>query len=248
LVNGRTAHDRLARSRVLIVGVGGLGAPAALRLAAAGIGTLGLIDGDAVELSNLHRQIIYRAADLGRPKVTAAAERLMALHPAVAVRGFAQRLTTRNATPIFTEFDFVIDATDGTASKYLVNDAAVLCRVPFSHAGVLAFQGQTMTVVPGQSACLRCLFPSPPPAADMPTCQEAGILGSVAGSVGIVQATEALKYLLGSGTLLTNRLLTYDALSARWRTVALLRRRDCPLCGEQPTIHHLASVDPVPCE
>lgn len=243
-----TTRDCLARGRVLIVGIGGLGAPSALRLAAAGVGTLGLIDGDTVDLSNLHRQVIYRTADIGELKVVAAAERLAALYPAVTVLRFAQRLTADNVAQIFRNFDFVIDATDGIASKYLVNDAAVLYRVPFSHAGVLAFQGQTMTVVPGQSACLRCLFPSPPPPADMPTCQEAGILGSVAGTFGIVQATEALKYLLGVGTLLTNRLLRYDALSARWHTVALARRRGCPLCGDQPTIHHLESADPPACE
>ena len=187
-VDGRSARECLASSRVLIVGVGGLGAPAALRLAAAGVGTLGLIDGDTVDLSNLHRQIIYRTADVGRPKVVAAAERLAARYPKVAVRGFAERLTAHNFAHIFGDFDFVIDATDGVASKYLVNDAAVLCRVPFSHAGVLALHGQTMTVIPGRSACLRCLFPTPPSPDELPTCQEAGVIGPVVGSIGILQA------------------------------------------------------------
>ena len=240
-------RERLARGRVLIVGVGGLGAPAALQLAAAGIGTLGLIDSDTVDVSNLHRQIIYRTADLGRPKVVTAAERLAASYPAVAVRCFAQRLTAGNAANLFCDFDFVVDATDGVASKYLVNDAAVLCRVPFSHAGVLAFHGQTMTVLPGRSACLRCLFPTPPNPDELPTCQEAGIIGSVAGTIGVLQATEALKYLLGVGQLLTDRLLTYDATAARWRTVALRRRRDCPLCGERPTIHTPVAVESDSC-
>jgi molybdopterin/thiamine biosynthesis adenylyltransferase len=242
------ARDRLAQSRILIVGVGGLGAPAALHLAAAGVGTLGLIDGDTVELSNLHRQIIYRTADIGRPKVAAAAARLALLHPTVTTRCLAQRLTAENATNILRDFDFVIDATDGIASKYLVNDAAVLCRVPFSHAGVLAFQGQTMTVFPGRSACLRCLFPTPPAADEMPTCQEAGIIGSVAGSIGILQATEALKHLLGIGACLANRLLTYDALTTRWRTVVLAPRPDCPLCGEHPSIHAPAGGEDRTCQ
>ena len=195
------------------------GPPQRCSLAAAGIGTLGLIDSDTVDVSNLHRQIIYRTPDLGRPKVVAAAERLAAAYPTVAVRCFAQRLTADNAANLFGDFDFVIDATDGIASKYLVNDAAVLSRMPFSHAGVLAFHGQTMTVLPGRSACLRCLFPSPPQPDELPTCQEAGIIGSVAGSIGVLQATDALKYLLGVGQLLTDRLLTYDAAAARWRTV-----------------------------
>jgi len=242
------ARERLAQGRVLIVGVGGLGAPAALQLAAAGIGTLGLVDSDSVDVSNLHRQIIYRTADLGRPKVMAAAQRLAASHPTVAVRGFAQRLTAGNAANLFADFDFVIDATDGIASKYLVNDAAVLSRVPYAHAGALAFHGQVMTVLPGRSACLRCLFPAPPKPDELPTCQEAGIIGSVAGTIGVLQASDALKYLLGVGELLTDRLLTYDAAAARWRTVTLRRRGDCPLCGDHPTIHTPVAVETGICE
>lgn len=239
---------QLASRRVLIVGVGGLGAPAALRLAAAGVGTLGLIDSDAVELSNLHRQIIYRTIDIGRPKVAAAAARLQAVYPRVNVEPMAQRLTADNVATIFGAFDFVIDATDGIDSKYLVNDAAVLCGVPFSHAGVLAFQGQLLTVVPRHSACLRCVFPMPPAPDEMPTCQEAGILGSVAGTIGTLQATEALKFLLGVGPYLTDRLLTYDALAARWRTIVLARRSNCPLCGEHPTIRTPATHEDRTCK
>jgi molybdopterin-synthase adenylyltransferase len=241
-------RQQLAACRVLIVGVGGLGAPAALRLAAAGIGTLGLVDSDAVELSNLHRQIIYRTTDIARSKVAAAAAGLQAAYPSVNVEPLEQRLTAANARFIFGKFDFVIDATDGIDSKYLVNDAAVLCGVPFSHAGVLAFQGQLMTVVPHRSACLRCIFPSPPAADEMPTCQEAGILGSVAGTIGTLQATEALKFLLGVGHCLTNRLLTYDAVTTRWRTIILARRSDCPLCGEHPTIRAPVAGEGRSCE
>ncbi len=235
-------RDCLQRGRVLIVGAGGLGAPAALHLAAAGVGTLGLIDADVVELSNLHRQIIYRASDLGQPKVVAAANRISAQYPATVLRCFPLRLSTANASAILGDFDFVIDATDGVDSKYVVNDGAVSSRVPFSHAGVVGLQGQTMTVIPGESACLRCLFPSPPPLDDMPTCQEAGVIGSLTGSIGLLQATEALKCLLGVGTLLTDRLLTHDAATGRWRAIPLSRRRDCALCGEQPTIRPLEAA------
>ena len=226
----------LRQRSILIVGVGGLGAPAALAVAAAGIGTLGLADGDRVELSNLNRQILFRSGDIGASKVVIAAARLQHSHPGLTVRTFDHRLTPDDAPQIFAGFDFIIDATDGVASKYLVNDAAVGCGVAFSHAGVLGFQGQTLTVVPGRSACLRCLFPVPPSADDLPTCQEAGILGSVAGTIGTLQAAEAVKYLLGVGGLLTDRVLTYDARSATWRTVPVQRRPACQLCSTRPVV------------
>jgi len=227
---GATLHQR----SVLVVGVGGLGAPAALALAAAGIGTLGVADGDRVELSNLNRQILFRTDHIGASKVGIAAERLQRSYPRLTIRTFDQRLSSQDAAQVFAAFDFVIDATDGVESKYLVNDAAVRCGVAFSHAGVLGFQGQTLTVVPGRSACLRCLFPVPPSADDLPTCQEAGILGGVAGTIGTLQAAEAVKYLLGVGRLLTDQVLTYDARGATWRTVPVRRRLACPLCGDQP--------------
>lgn len=222
--------------------MGALGSVGALQLAAAGVGTLGLIDGDTVELSNLHRQAMYRTPDIGRRKVRVAAERIAARHPNVSVRCFDEWLSARNLRSVFADFDFVIDGTDQVASKYLVNDGAVLCGTAFSHAGIIGFQGQTMTVLPGRSACVRCLFPCPPREGEIPTCEEAGVLGALAGSIGSIQATEALKYLLGSGTLLVNRLLTCDAERARWRTIGLSRNERCPLCGEQPTIRQLEPV------
>jgi molybdopterin/thiamine biosynthesis adenylyltransferase len=225
-----------------VVGVGGLGAPAALQLAAAGVGTLGLIDFDRVELSNLHRQIIYRTPDLGQAKVRAAAGRLAAVNPAVSLRCFDEALSTDNLFAIFRDFDFVIDATDRIGAKYLVNDGAVLCRIPFSHGGIVGFQGQTMTVLPGRSACFRCLFPTPPPIGEVATCQEAGVLGALGGSIGLVQAAEALKFASGIGSLLSDRLLTYDALGGRWRTVVLTRNRRCPVCGDSPTIRTLEPI------
>ena len=239
----RDAETRLRQGRVLIVGVGGLGTPAAWHLAHAGVGTLGLIDGDVVDPSNLHRQLLYRASDVGTSKVVVAARRLTAAFPRCTLTRFDERLTADNAMRIFSDFEFVIDGTDRIAAKYLVNDAAVLRGVPFSHAGVVGFQGQTFTVVPGQTACVRCLFPAPPPAGEVATCQEAGIIGSLAGSIGTLQAAEALKSILGTGRLLTDRLWTYDALRGRWRTVEIQRRRDCPLCGERPRIHRVEPVD-----
>jgi molybdopterin/thiamine biosynthesis adenylyltransferase len=227
------ARERLRRARVLIVGAGGLGAPAALHLAAAGVGTVGLIDGDVVDLSNLHRQVIYRTADVARRKVAAAAQRLAALYPHVAVETHDGRLTTDNLADLFGRFEFIVDGTDHIVSKYVINDGAVLQGIPFSHAGVVGFQGQTMTVLPGRSACLRCLFPTPPPAGEIPTCQETGVIGSLAGAFGVLQATEALKCLLGTGVLLTDRLLAYDALTGRWRTIHLSRDPHCQACGDQ---------------
>jgi molybdopterin/thiamine biosynthesis adenylyltransferase len=240
---GREEKERLRRGRVLVVGVGGLGSPVALHLASAGIGTLGLIDCDAVDLSNLHRQVIYRTPDIGRPKAAVAAKRLRAAHPDVSVECFQERLSPANLPEIFSHYDFIIDGTDRIASKYLVNDGAVLCGVPFSHAGVSGFHGQTMTVVPHRSACFRCLFPVPPPEGDIPSCQDAGIIGALAGSIGLLQAVEALKYLLRIGTLLTDRMLIYDALQERWRTVQLSPDRQCPLCGEQPRIRRIAAIE-----
>jgi molybdopterin-synthase adenylyltransferase len=236
------------RGRVLIVGVGGLGAPAALCLAAAGVGTVGLIDGDRVDISNLHRQIIFRTEDLGRPKVTAAAVRLTARYPRVSVRAFDERLSSANLAGIFREFDFVIDGTDEMASKYLVNDGAVLYGVPFAHAGVVGFGGQTMTVLPRRSACLRCLFPVPPVGGDTPTCQEAGIIGALAGTVGLLQAAAALRYLRGGERALGNRLLVYDGLRGDFRGVTIARNLDCPLCGEQPSLRELAEVEHPGCK
>jgi molybdopterin/thiamine biosynthesis adenylyltransferase len=230
---------RVRDGKILVVGVGGLGSPAALVLARAGVGTIGLADPDAVDLSNLQRQILHHTPDVGRPKVESAREKLLLLNPAVEVIAHHERLEAENLPRLFRPYDFIIDATDGLATKFLINDGAVLMHKPFSYGGVVQFTGQTLTVLPGQTTCLRCLFPVPPSADDIPSCQEAGIIGSVAGSLGVVQAAEALKYLSGEGELLTDRLLTYDALSLRWREVKVRRSRRCPLCGPDPTITSL---------
>ncbi len=242
--DGPPSSERLRQARVLVVGVGGLGCPAALYLSLSGIGTLGLIDPDAVELSNLHRQILHSAADIGTPKVESARAKLSALTPHVTIRTFRERLTADNLVQIFREFDFVIDGTDNVAAKFLINDGAILSGTPYSHAGVLGFRGQTMTVLPRRSTCYRCLFPVPPPTDDVPTCHEAGVVGVVAGALGIVQAGEAIKYALETGGLLTDLLLTFDAITGRWRRIALGRNRQCPVCGDRPSISTLsAQVD-----
>ena len=224
---------------VLVVGVGGLGCPAALALAAAGVGKIGLIDPDLVELSNLQRQILHLTPDIERPKVDSARETLSRLQPTSQIIAHHTRLGADNIAQLFQDYDFVIDATDGIATKFLINDGAVLLCKPFSYGGIVQFQGQTLTVLPGKTTCLRCLFPVPPSPDDIPSCQEAGILGSVAGSLGLIQATEAVKYLSGSGELLTDRLLTYDAHTPRWREVRLRPNFRCPVCGPQPTITSL---------
>lgn len=229
----------LLRGKVLVVGVGGLGSPAALYLAAAGVGTIALIDPEGVELSNLQRQILHLTPDLGRPKVESAQEKLTRLSPQGAIHTIQGRLTADNLPILFAQYDFIIDGTDDLATKFLINDGALLAGKPFSYGGILQFQGQTMTVLPGKSTCLRCLFPSPPPPGEIPTCQEAGVIGSLAGSIGIIQAAEAVKYLLGEEGLLTDRLLVYDALAMRWREVAVRKNKRCPLCGEVPSITRL---------
>jgi adenylyltransferase/sulfurtransferase len=225
------ARRRLAQSRVLIVGVGALGCPAALHLAAAGVGSLVLLDPDRVELSNLHRQILHRTSSIGTEKVASAAARIGTRFPALRVEAEAAALGPDNLPRLFGAADFVVDATDGVGAKFLINDGAVRCQRAFSHAGVLGFLGQTMTVLPGRSACYRCLFPEPPPAGEVPSCQEAGVVGGIGGLIGALQAAEAIKYLTGDGELLTDRLLTYDALSGRWRHVRLARNPRCPVCA-----------------
>lgn len=229
---GGKAQMRLREARVLVIGAGGLGSPAALYLAAAGIGTLGIVDADKVELSNLQRQILHATADIGRPKVESAKTTLTALNPDVEVKTFAVRFDDRNAKEIAESFDFIIDGSDNFDTKFLVNDLAVGLGIAFSHAGIVRLQGQAMTVVPRKSACYRCLFKTPPPPEEILNCQASGILGAVAGTIGTIQATEAVKYLAGfEDGLLTDRLLIYDAKKLRFREVEVRRDPHCAACG-----------------
>lgn len=237
---GGVGQKKLWNARVLVVGAGGLGSPAALYLAAAGIGTLGIADADVVDLSNLQRQVLHFTPDVGRPKVDSAREKITALNPDVKVQPHREFVNAENARSIIADYDFVIDGTDSFAAKFLINDACVLAGKPFSHGGVTGFRGQTMTVNPGRSACYRCVFGAPPPPAAVPTCREAGVLGAVAGLLGTIQATEALKWVLGAGTPLTDAVLTLDALEMAFRRVVVRRNPHCPVCGRHPTILDLA--------
>ncbi len=228
---GGKGQLRLRQARVLVVGAGGLGSPAALYLAAAGIGTLGIIDGDRVELSNLQRQILHSTANIGRLKVESAKQTVGALNPEVEIRAYPVRLESGNATEVMTGYDFIIDGSDNFPTKFLVNDIALKLGIAFSHAGIVRLQGQTMTILPGKSACYRCFFKEPPPLEEIVSCQQAGILGAVAGTLGTIQATEAIKYLTGfEEGLLVDRLLTYDAKSMKFHTVDILKDADCPAC------------------
>jgi molybdopterin/thiamine biosynthesis adenylyltransferase len=237
-VGGR-GQLRLLQGKVLIIGAGGLGSPVALYLAAAGVGTIGIADADVVAISNLQRQVIHATPDLGKPKVDSAREKMEAINPDVKVVTHQVWISAENIMDIIRDYDFIIDGTDNFAAKFLINDACVMAGKPYSHGGVLHFIGQTMTVIPGESACYRCIFPEPPPLNAIPTCSQAGVIGVLPGVVGTIQATEAIKYLLGVGKLLTGRLLVYDAEGMDFYASPIARQKKCPLCGENPTILEL---------
>lgn len=236
---GGKGQKKLLDGKVMVIGAGGLGAPLALYLAAAGVGTIGIADADVVDLSNLQRQVIHFTSDVGKPKVESAREKMEAINPDVRVRTYQEWISAANIARIIADYDFVIDGTDNFAAKFLVNDACVLAGTPYSHGGILQFDGQTLTVKPGESPCYRCIFPAPPPKDAIPTCARAGVIGVLPGVLGTIQATEAIKYLLGQGDLLTGRLLTYDALRMRFREVPVKKSARCPVCGDNPTITEL---------
>ncbi len=244
---GVEGQARLGEARVLIVGAGGLGAPAALYLAAAGVGTVGIIDNDHVDISNLQRQVIHFTKDIGVAKVDSAAEKMQAINPEVSVRTYRKFLAADNIREIIRDYHFVIDGADNFPTKFLVNDACVMEGIPFSHGGILRFDGQTMTVLPGRSACYRCTFRTPPPPDAVPTCSQAGVLGAIAGMLGTIQAAEALKYITGAGEPLTDALLTFDARTMNFRRVPLRRQDDCPVCGRKPTITELEDLEQAVC-
>jgi molybdopterin/thiamine biosynthesis adenylyltransferase len=245
---GGKGQEKLLGGKVLLVGAGGLGSPAGLYLAAAGVGTIGVIDADVVDVTNLQRQVIHFTADLGKPKVDSAAAKMRAINPDVNVVTYHARLTAANALEILADYDFVIDGTDNFPSKFLVADACHFSGTPYSHAGILRFDGQIMSVVPGQSACYRCVFNAPPPKGAVPSCSQAGVLGVLAGVIGTLQATEAVKFLLEKGELLTDSLLVYNALKTNFRKVGLKRNPNCPLCGEHPTITELKDEEQAVCD
>ncbi len=229
---GEKGQKKLLRSQVLIVGAGGLGSPAAMYLAAAGVGTIGLMDDDVVELTNLQRQIIHATDHLGWRKVDSAREMLARVNPDVKVVTYPERLTEENAQDILEGYDFIIDGVDNFPAKFLINDACVRAGKPFCHGGVLRFEGQLMTYVPGQGPCYRCIFEEVPEPGEVPGCGEVGVLGVIPGIIGSLQALEALKYLMGVGELMTGRMLILDGLRMKLREVKFASARaDCEACG-----------------
>lgn len=236
---GGKGQEKLLAARVLLIGAGGLGSPAALYLASAGIGTMGLVDSDKVELNNLQRQIIHSVKEAGRPKVESARDRINAINEDVRVVTYNLRITSENIVDIIKDYDIVVDGSDNFPTRYLVNDACVLSAKPLSHGGIFRFDGQAITIIPGESACYRCLFSEPPPPGLVPGCQEAGILGAAAGIIGTIQANEVLKYILGIGNLLTGRLLVFNALDSSFRQVKVSMDPNCPVCGDNPTVTQL---------
>ncbi|MDR0712166.1 MAG: molybdopterin-synthase adenylyltransferase MoeB [Prevotellaceae bacterium] len=244
---GVEGQEKISKGKALVVGAGGLGAPVAFYLAAAGVGNIGIIDGDVVDLSNLQRQIIHFTEDVGKPKVISAKEKINRLNPDVQVTTYQTLLTSGNALEIIRGYDFVVDGTDNFPVKFLINDACVMAGKPFSHGGILRFDGQTLTYAPGY-ACYRCLFHAPPPPNAVPTCSQAGVLGAIAGMLGTIQAAEALKYLTGVGELLTNKLLSFNAKTMEFRTIKTKRSDKCPVCGSNPTITQLIDYEQAACD
>ncbi len=240
---GGKGQEKLLNAKVLIIGAGGLGSPCALYLASAGIGTIGIVDSDKVEINNLQRQILHSNKNVGKAKVESAKERMVGINPDVKVITYNLRLTSENILDIIQDYDIIVDGSDNFPTRYLINDACVLSGRPLSHGGIFRFDGQAITILPHKSACYRCLFPEPPPPGLVPSCQEAGILGAVAGIIGTVQANEVLKYILEIGNLLTGKLLVFNALDSSFRQVKVPKDPKCPVCGENPTVTKLIDYE-----
>jgi adenylyltransferase/sulfurtransferase len=240
---GLDGQQKLKAARVLCIGAGGLGAPLTMYLAAAGVGTLGIVDFDVVEASNLHRQVIHGTSDVGRPKLDSAEDSLKAINPNVKIVKFETRLSSQNALEIFKDFDIVADGTDNFPTRYLVNDACVLSGKPNVYASIFRFEGQASVFATEDGPCYRCLYPEPPPPGLVPSCAEGGVLGILPGLLGIIQATEVIKLILGQGEPLVGRLLLVDTLAMRFRELKLRKNPDCPVCGTHPTVTKLIDYE-----
>jgi adenylyltransferase/sulfurtransferase len=240
---GGKGQRKLLQSKVFMVGAGGLGCPVGYYLAAAGVGTIGVVDNDDVELSNLQRQIAHNIHSLGRPKVESLKSTLQALNPDVNVVALRQRISRENIFDMLRDYDVVVDGSDNFPTRYLINDACVMLKKPLVSGAILRFEGQVTTILPGDGHCYRCLFEEPPPPGLVPSCQEAGVLGVLPGVVGSLQAMEVLKLILGKGSVLKNELLIYDALKATFRKVRVERNPRCPVCGENPAITELLDYE-----
>jgi adenylyltransferase/sulfurtransferase len=244
---GVDGQRRLKAGKVLCIGAGGLGSPAAMYLAAAGVGTIGVVDFDVVDFSNLQRQIIHGTPDVGRSKLASARDRLLAINPHVDVRTYETALSSENALDLFEPYDVILDGTDNFPTRYLTNDACVLLGKPNAYGSIFRFEGQASVFAVKDGPCYRCLYPEPPPPGVIPSCQEAGVLGVLAGTIGVLQAVEALKLVLGIGQPLTGRLMTYDALAMTFRTMKLRHDPNCALCGTTPRITKLLDDYTVSC-
>ncbi|MCD8105221.1 MAG: molybdopterin-synthase adenylyltransferase MoeB [Lachnospiraceae bacterium] len=245
---GVKGQKKLLNAKVLIIGAGGLGAPAAMYLAAAGVGTIGIADADEVDLSNLQRQIIHSTEDLGKAKVLSAKETMNRMNPDVQVNTYRTFVSAENIMDLIRDYDFIIDGTDNFPAKFLINDACVMAGKPFSHAGIIRFKGQLMTYVPGKGPCYRCVFKNPPPKDAVPTCRQAGVIGAMGGVIGSLQAMEAIKYITEVGDLLTGYLLTFDAIKMNFRKIRLPKADgSCAVCGTHPTITELIDYEQTEC-
>lgn len=240
---GGKGQKKLNNAKVLVIGAGGLGCPTIIYLAAAGIGKIGVVDMDVVDLSNLQRQILHTTKDIDKLKTESVKEKLNLLNPGVEVIQHNERITSDNALEIIKDYDIIIDGCDNFPTRYLINDACVFENKPLIHGAIFRFEGTSTIIIPNEGPCYRCLFPEPPPPGMVPSCQEAGVLGVLPGIIGVIQATEAVKYVLGIGNSLKGRLLIYDALSMEFREVKVPKDPNCPVCGETPTIKELIDYE-----
>src|SRR2546423_6626767 len=240
---GMEGQQKLKAARVLCIGTGGLGSPLALYLSAAGVGTLGMVDFDVVDFTNLQRQVIHFSSDVGRPKLDSAKETVAAINPYVNVKTFETRLTSANALEIFRDFDIIVDGTDNFPTRFLVNDACVFTGKPNVYGSIFRFEGQASVFATKEGPCYRCLYPEPPPPGLVPSCAEGGVLGILPGIIGVIQGTEAIKLILGIGEPLIGRFLIYDALKMRFRELKLRKDPDCPVCGTHPTVKALIDYE-----
>ncbi len=240
---GGMGQTRLLESKVLLIGAGGLGSPVGVYLAAAGVGTLGIIDDDVVDLSNLQRQILHGTSDIGIPKTKSAEATITEMNPDVKVVPYNERINSENAFQILEQYDLIVDGCDNLPTRYLLNDAAVMLGKPIVHGSIFQFEGQVTVLYPGKGPCYRCLYPEPPPAGMVPSCQEAGVFGVLPGIIGTIQAVEAIKILLDIGDSLIGTLLLFDALTMNFNRLKLRQDSCCPMCGENPTIHELIDYE-----
>lgn len=239
---GSAGQRKLLDASVLLVGAGGLGSPLGMYLAAAGVGKIGIVDFDSVDITNLHRQLLHGNEDIGRPKVESAEDTIHSINPDVEVVKIPIHMNSENAMEIANDYDILVDGTDNFPTRYLINDVGVLAGKPVVHGSIFMFEGQITTFLPGQG-CYRCLYPAPPPPGMVPSCSEAGVLGVLPGIIGSIMAVEAIKVILGLGTTLVNRLLMFDALDMDFRKVRIRRDPDCPVCGDNPTIDELIDYE-----